>query len=221
MTKAHARDVIFNGLLPIVAPANFRRDRKAHGFTRPIAGGKQRIGVAFYDYNPRFEFAFPVTMRIEAVADIVNRFSGSPPAYHAITTTSITQMEHFGAPFNHRFVGNGEAGVAAAVADAASFLGERIVPFCDAVRDVDALNREMNPLGVESSPVQLIADRRDFDASNEPYRSMSGITLAAVARDPRFDALADRSLRWAAEFSPDDRQKFVDLLAFLRSYLQA
>ena len=83
-------------LKPTVTPAGFRYVKKGESFVRAIAGGRQKLGGDLWNYNPLFAFSLTMTVRLDAVQAILNEFTGSPPRFHGITTTSFRQLEFLG-----------------------------------------------------------------------------------------------------------------------------
>jgi len=81
--------MIADAVTPVVSTAGFRFKKASDAFVRKIEGGRQELGLPLVDYNPVFEFSLTLCTRLEAVQEITNRFSGSPPKYHSITLTSI------------------------------------------------------------------------------------------------------------------------------------
>src|SRR6185295_8870392 len=64
-------------------------------FVRSIANGWYKIGLPFYDYSPEFVFSLNICIRVNAVEDIFDMFSGVAPKHHSTTTTTITRLEYF------------------------------------------------------------------------------------------------------------------------------
>jgi hypothetical protein len=58
-------------------------------------------------------------------------------------------------------------------------------------------------------------DRRKFDATNQPYRAMTGVAVAHLASDPRLSDLIAAYRRQISEMQDDDRQKFENLVTYV------
>src|SRR5262249_58401821 len=97
-TKSEVRRLIVEAVAPVVGGVGFRFKKTSEAFVRKVEGGRQELGLPLVDHNPLFEFSFTLGIRIEAVQDLTNRFSGSPPKYHDTTLTSVTQLEFLGVP---------------------------------------------------------------------------------------------------------------------------
>jgi hypothetical protein len=223
--KTEVARLIVGELKPAMAPAGFQYVKKDENFVRLIDGGRQMLGVALRNYDPLFVFSLTMTVRLDAVQAITNRYSGSPPRYHGITTTSLTQLEFLGLPAERGKVewrASSESELASVLPGVVTLVRERVVPFFDEYRDVAALNRGLNPDGAEQvTQLPWPSDRRAFDASNQPYRAMAGVTVARLAGDQRWEQLV-AAYRAQLSGGPDqDRQKFEGLVAHLHSLADA
>src|SRR5579871_6551822 len=96
--KSEVLRQLSEAIAPVVNTAGFRFKKSTQAFVRKIDAGRQELGLALVDYNPEFQFSFNLCVRLEAVQEIVNRFSGSPTKYHSTTLSSITQLEFLGLP---------------------------------------------------------------------------------------------------------------------------
>ncbi len=218
--KTEVRRMIVDAVTPVVSPAGFRFKKASEAFVRKIDGGRQELGLPLVDYNPVFHFSFNLCMRFEAVQDITNRFSGSPPKYHSMTLTSITQLEFLGlaaGPGNRvDFEVSSEAELMAVMPGVLAMVRERVLPFFEEYRDIAAVNRGLNPEGAERV-FRLVGfpDRRAFDATNQPYRAMTGVVAAFLAKDPRLDSLISAYRSQISEMPEYDRSKFENMVNYL------
>jgi hypothetical protein len=220
MTKGEVRNLIYEGLTPVAAPADFRLNKKAEGFIRKIEGGRQTLAVPLWDYNPVFEFSLTMCLRLELVEEIVNRFSGSPPAYHAMTLTSITQLEFLGLAAEPGrgvvYRATSERELAEVLASVSTLIRQRVLPFFDKYHDLMAVNHGLNPEGAENvfQPVWP-PNPHAFDTTNEPYRAMAGVAIAHLVGDPRLKELV-AAYRGQISGLPDhDRRKFEEMVVHL------
>jgi hypothetical protein len=220
--KTEVRRMIVDAVTPVVSALGFRFKKASEAFVRKIGGGRQELGLPLVDHNPVFEFSFTLCIRLEAVQEITNRFSGSPPKFHSITLTSITQLEFLGLPAEP---GRGvvfhlasEADLAAIMPGVITTLRERVLPFFEEYRDIAAVNRGLNPDGAERVlRVVGFPDRRAFDATYHPYRAMAGVAVAHLAHDPRLAALIDAYRSQISEMPEHDRAKLDNLVTYLSS----
>ena len=58
-------------------------------------------------------------------------------------------------------------------------------------------------------------ERLAFDATNQPYRAMAGVTVAYLAGDARLTNLISAYRRQLRGARPDDLRKFENLCAFV------
>jgi hypothetical protein len=218
--KTEVRRMIVDAVTPVVSPAGFRFKKATEAFVRKIDGGRQELGLPLVDYNPVFHFSFTLCMRFEAVQDITNRFSGSPPKYHSMTLTSITQLEFLGLPakpgIGVDYEVSSEAELIAIMPGVLTMVGERVLPFFEEYRDIAAVNRGLNPEGAERVfRIVGFPDRRAFDATNQPYRAMTGVVAAYLAKDQRLDALIGAYRSQISEMTEHDRSKFDNMVSYL------
>jgi hypothetical protein len=218
--KTEVRRMIVDAVTPVVSGAGFRFKKASEAFVRKIEGGRQELVLPLVDYNPVFHFSFALCTRFEAVQDIANRFSGSTPKYHSMTLTSITQLEFLGLaakpPNRVHFEVCSEAALIAVMPEVLAILRERVLPFFDEYRDIAAINRGLNPEGAERVLCHVgFPDRREFDATNKPYRAMTGVVAAYLANDPRLDALICAYRSQLSDTPEHDRSKFENLVGHL------
>lgn len=218
--KTEVRRLIADAVTPVVSAAGFGFKKASEAFVRKIEGGRQELGLPLVDYNPVFEFSFTLCIRLEAVQEITNRFSGAPPKYHSRTLTTITQLEFLGLPAGPGsgvdFEVSSEADLAAVMPGVLTVVRERVLPFFEEYRDVAAVNRGLNPEGAERVfRIVGFPDRRAFDATNQPYRSMTAVTAAYLANDSRLDALISAYRSQISEMPEHDLSKFENLVDYL------
>lgn len=218
--KTEVRRMIVDAVTPVVSPAGFRFKKATEAFVRKIDGGRQELGLPLVDYNPVFEFSFTLCIRLEAVQEVINRFSGSPPKYHSMTLTSITQLEFLGLPAESgrgvNFRVESQAQLRAVTPGVLNIVRDWVLPFFDEYRDVAAVNRGLNPEGAERVfRIVGFPDRRSFDATNQPYRAMAGVAVAHLAEDPRLSELISAYQSQISEMQEHDRTKFDNLVNYL------
>lgn len=218
--KGELQRLICDAIAPVVSGAGFVFRKSSGAFVRKIERGRQELGLSLIDYHPIFEFSFTLATRLEAVQEIVNRFSGSPPNYHGSTLTSITQLEFLGLPaepgrgVTYRVASGPE--LTAMLPGIIAMIRERVLPFFEEYRDVAAVNRGLNPDGAdEVFQLPQFPDRRAFDATNQPYRAMRGIAVAYMARDPRLPRLIAAYRSQISQLHENDRSKLENLVTYL------
>ena len=224
--KTEVRHMIADAITPVVSAAGFRFKRTSEAFVRKIEGGRQELGLPLVDYNPVFEFSLTLCIRLEPVQEITNRFSGSPAKYHSKTLTSITQLEFLGLSAEPgrgvRFRVASEEELTAALPGVLTMTRERVLPFFAEYRDIAAVNRGLNPEGAERVfRIAGFPDRRAFDATNQPYRAMTGVAVAHLAHDPRLSALIQAYRSQISEMQEHDRLKFENLVNYVTANVTA
>jgi hypothetical protein len=220
MKKSEVRNLIYEGLKGVLEDHGFRLNRKQEGFVRRIPDGKQCIGVPLVDYNPTYIFSLTLTTRLEAVQSILNLFSGSPPQYHSITVTTITQLEYFTKKKTKtEYEVVTEADVNKAIAELTPLVHGKVIPFLDQHQDVaswdKAVNSTSNDVCGDSS---MLTDRcNSVDNSNHPYRGMTAVVLAHLARNPNFEEIV-RRLRDFYQGSMEATDKLTRLVDYLNQH---
>jgi len=230
MKKGEVSNTIYETLKPMLAPSDFRLNKSQVGFVRPIVGGTQTLGVPLWDYNPKFEFSLNLTCRLHAAQAITNPFHGSPPKYHSITQTVLTQLEHLGLR-NCRWQAETESDLELKLSEVGSVVRDAVIPFFQQYRDLSTIAAAANPAEAPVVPptgngmttgIGILADRVLFSSGNHPYRAMSAITLAYLAHFTNFEALVSRYQKeLSALHHQGERDKFDKLVQFLRGHAKA
>ena len=217
-TKSEVRRLIVAAIDPVVSAAGFRFKKASEAFVRKIKGGRQELALPLVDYNPIFRFSLVLCVRLDAVEELTNKFSGSPSKYHSMTLTSMTQLEYFGPATDSQhgawFELASETDLLKIMPDVLDLLRDRVLPFFEEYCSIEALNRGFNPVGTEHL-IRADRDRRTFDASNLPYRAMAGIAVAYLAKDPRLAMLINGYRNQVTGLNDMDRTKFEELVGHL------
>jgi hypothetical protein len=201
--KQEIRDLILQMVGANLLGTGFRLRKRESAFIRGIPGGWQHIGLPLYDYNPVFVFSLNICIRIDAVEDIFNMFSGIESKFQSTTATTMTRLEYFTG-------GSGEYSVATAddIASAGRVLSgvfrDKIIPFFDENKDAKALDRAVN------------CTEPGIDSTQPPAGPMHAIILARVAGNPDFDGLVDE-IRRRMGLSPEVDHVFNRLVKYLKT----
>jgi hypothetical protein len=203
MNKTEIRDLIYRELAPLLP--GFKPKPREESFVRTIPDGKQALMVAIVDYRPEYRFSLVLVVRLEPVQQIVNQFSGSPPKYHKLTTTTLTQLGWFfpGEPHPKQYSVTNEPEVIAAVKQLAPIIQHKILPFLDHYKDVKAIDEMINEL--DPSP----------DSTHMPVHGLTALVAARLAHNPRFEELAAKYLTPVRSDVPP-APKFTALVDHLR-----
>ncbi len=209
--KALVRQRIFDSLVSVVSTSGFRLKKSESAFVRKIPEGKQTISISLIDYSPKFLLATPVCIRLDTVESIFNMFSGSPPKYHAITVTSITQLEYFTSGRRKEYAIANEAELSNVQAKLSTVVTEKIIPLLNEVQDCLALDKLLNA----ESNLEPNVRRIPFDSSHHPAGAMSAVIVAHLAKNPDFEQIVSGFQQEMSLFdSSDDR--FNRLVQYLR-----
>lgn len=203
MKKQEMKNLLFEMLGRILAGTDFRLKRNEDCFTWKISGGWQQLGLPLLDYNPEFVVSLNICIRLDAVEDIFNMFSGVAPKYHSATPTTITRLEYFTG-------GRGEYKVTTP-ADVA-FLGtvlspiirNKIIPFFNEHQDVQALDRAVN------------YQQPGIDFTQNPAKAMHAVILARLAGNKDFERIVAKH-RTGMQLAPEVDHPFNRLVEYLRT----
>lgn len=202
MNKKEMHMRIFRILEDILAGIGLWIRKRDDGFVRTIPGGWQELSVPLWDYNPRFEFSLTLCIRLHAAQEIVNLFSGAPAKYHAITTTTITQLAYF-VQRDSKYLVTDDEDVIAVGRSLSPIMREHIVPFFDTYKDITALDRGVNCL------------LPSIDSTLYPVKAMTAIVLARLAGNPELDRIISNH-RIAMQRLGSEPQAYDQLVEYLK-----
>jgi hypothetical protein len=203
MKKPEVRDLLYSRLSDVLKPAGFRVRKADEALVRPISGGLNRLYVALWDYNPVFQFSLTAGIRIDAVEELFHHCSGSPPAYHKMSSTTLTQLSYFTKPAEFEVTTPEE--IVAAVDHLTPVITGKIVPFFDRYTDLATLDRALN--GGEDPGA---------DTTHLPSRALHWVAIAYLANNPHVEEIAARFAQEMQTFPESERAKLDCLLAELR-----
>lgn len=203
MKKQEMKNLIFQELTLALSETDFRLKKSEDSFIRMIPGGRQMLGLPFWDYHPEFEFSLVMSIRLEAVEDIFHLFSGTPPKYQAMGDTTITPLVHFtGEPAKYKVTTADE--VKAAFGGLTGVIREKIVPFFDEHKDVKSLDRAVN------------WRQPGIDITQPPWGPVNSIILAHLAGNPDFERLVAKH-RSEMHLGADVDHPFNRVVAYLKN----
>jgi hypothetical protein len=203
MKKREMADLIYEMLGGVLVGTEFRLRKSEEGFARKIPNGRQVLGLPLWDYHPEFLFSLNICIRLDAVEEILHRFSGSPPKYHSMSDTTITRLEYFtGDPGRYKVTTASD--VASAVGSLSSVIREKIIPFFDKHHDVLALDAAVN------------CQRPGIDITQNPPGAMHSVILAKLAGNKDFDRLVVKH-QTEMELAPEADHPFNRLVEYLQT----
>ena len=203
MTKKQVQNLIYSCLTPVLSEEAFRLQKSEGGFVRPIAAGRQYVGVPLWDYNPVFEFSLVMGVRIEKVEDIVNRFSGSPAKYQSGTETATFQLDRFMRKETTTFRATSESELQTALSQLLPVIKNQIIPFLDEHQDLLSLAEEMNLNEIRKS------------VPGAAY-AMGPVTVARLIDSPNFLAIVEGYRQRVSRLPKTEMEKFEKLVQYLK-----
>jgi hypothetical protein len=206
MNKNDVRDLVYAELSKALLSSGFRLNKSEGAFVRKIPGGLQKIFVPLIDYNPDFIFSLMVGIRLDAVEDIFNRFSGAQGQGQQKTLTSMTPLAYFTEGRRKDYKVSTPAEIEIALSDLASVIESKILPFLKQYHDVQSLDSAINT----TTPTE-------FDTSNLASHAMHSVILAKLAGKNRFNDLVAKYENEMKGHIPADRERFTRLVAYLQS----
>jgi hypothetical protein len=205
MNKPQVRMAIFDGLARMLVPAGFKGIRKDAHFKRKTDTGFQLITFSLVDYNPEFHFALTASLRVDAIEDIDNLFSGVSPEARAHSVSVAVGAKYFlGRPL--RFEVSSEAEIEEAMRVLAPFLNESLLPLLDACVSLPAVERLLNGSGERK--LNCVPD----------WQARSGMVAAALCRRPDYDQILAGYRQALAGYNQAARQRFEALVAHLAEH---
>lgn len=186
----------------MLVPAGFKGIRKDFSFKRKTDSGFQSITFSLVDYNPEFRFAVTASLRVDAIEDIGNLFSGVSPESRADSVSVAVGAQYFlGQPL--RFEVTSEAGIEEAMGVLEEFFTESLLPLLDECVSLPAVERLLNDSGERK--LSCVPD----------WQAMSGVVAAALCRRPDYDAIVAEYRQALAGYNEEARQRFEALVAHL------
>jgi hypothetical protein len=204
MKKQEVRDFIYAKLSKVLLSAGFRLNKGEGAFVRKITNGFQKIFVPLVDYNPIFVFSLTIGIRLDAVEDIFNRFSGADDKGQKQTLTTITQLTYFTEGRRKDYRVSTPIEIENAFSELNTVIDSNILPFLERYRDIQSLDAAIN---TEKLP--------GFDSSTLISHAMHSIILARLAGNNRYNELVIEYDNALKGYPPFDRERFARLVSFL------
>lgn len=186
----------------MLVPAGFKGIRKDFSFKRKTDTGFQRITFSLADYNPEFHFELTASLRVDAIEDIRNLFSGVSPESRGNSASVAVGAQYFlGKPLH--FEVTSEAEIEDAMRVLEPFLNESLLPLLDECVPLPAVERLLNGSG--ESKLTSVPD----------WQAMSGVVAAALCRRPDYDQIVAGYRQTLAGYNERARQRFEALVTHL------
>jgi len=204
MKKQEMTKLISEMLGNVLSGTDFRLKKSEDGFVRKIPGsGRQMLGLPLWDYNPEFEFSLNICIRLDTVEEIFHQFSGSPPKYHSMSFTTITRLESFTVGPGRYKVMTAED-IASAERVLSRVIRDKIIPFFNEHKDVQALDRAVN------------CQHPGIDVTQNPSGAMHAVILARLAGNKDFELIVGKH-RTDMQLAPEIANPFNRLVEYLKT----
>jgi hypothetical protein len=167
-------------------------------FSREAGGVRQFVGFALADYAPFFRISVLLGLRVHASERILNQFTGGGDD----TKTCSVRLFDIAPEVEKRLEVKDELTLDAALARLIPPLESVALPLLDAHRDVLSIERLFNG---PQPPIHL--------RKPEPYRSLSGVILAHLVRNPNRDRLIE-------EYRPRVERQGLDCLRWYEGIVE-
>lgn len=205
MKKAELKEILYAKLSEFLEPAGFKYQKKFDWFLRQVPGGFQTVGSGIVDYNPDFILTPVLTIRQDAVAEILMRFLTVAKGYEkALITISANYNIISSKPFFNPKVTTVEQ-INECAAGITRFLDEAGLPFLQQNSSVEALDKLVNQNPGVPSPY----------IGYSLHRAMNGVTLAKLNQNSTYDQLVLQYRSAITAVQPTEKQRFEDLVKFL------
>jgi hypothetical protein len=208
MKKNEVRDLIFAGLNEILSKKGFRQKKTADHFVRKIGEGWQRIDVGLWDYNPLFRFSLGVSIRIDAIEDVVAGILAGPDYYPSPDGLSTyTPLAYFAGTWEDKYDVVSAEDIARSLSEVKVIVEEKIFPFLDELMTIGEIERAVN------------GDATDIYFGSFPRLAYTRIAAAYLASPSRFESAANKCEREleAANFNKPQFDRVRKLIAALRA----
>ena len=181
-------------------------------YDRDTEYGKNRISFTVKDYKPKFYVNFHISLRIDKIEDVANRFAPSTPEELKDTWTIIVDSGYLINGADHKYGRHYQVVSPEQVLDAVNefvkFMnttGEKFLIENGTAIAVDGLINE-DPEDV-NNPYQ----------SNDFERTLQGITVAKMINRSDFEEVVEAHYRRLKKFKdPEYEEEFMKLSEYLR-----
>jgi hypothetical protein len=199
MNAEQVCNVIYRRLAEALAPDGFVLNGEE--FTREMGYGRQFVGVAVADYEPYFRIGIVFGLRVQASEKILNQFTGGGPN----SDTCSFRLFDIAPEVEKRLEVKDELTLDAALARLIPPIKRVALPLLHAHRDAVSIERLFN----STQPAIHLR-------TPEPYRSMSGIILAHLVRNPDRDRLIEEYRLRVARQGEDCLRWYEGIVQYLK-----
>ncbi|WP_432537908.1 hypothetical protein [Kineococcus arenarius] len=203
MQKPEVQELIYGGLSEALTGTGFRLNRSQEAFARRTTTGRQSLAVPLWDYQPDFQFSLVAGIRVDAVEDVFNKFSGATGKNATLTLTTMTPLSFFDDSRPQYEVRTPEE-ADRAVEQLKETTRSKIVPFFEEHADTHSLD---DVLHTRPQP--------GFDITEPFSHAMHALIVARLAGNPDYPSLVARYAAELTNLHPMLRDRFEGLLEHL------
>lgn len=215
MKASEARRLISTALGDVFGPAGFVYRKSDEAFVRTFVGRCHFVHVGFWSYPPSQVFSLAPAVRIDAIEELCNDISSTPPRYRQKTASLRVQiwklagmekpvhdvpLPGFGSPFYYAF--SSEHDVSTAVNSVDPVVHDLVLPFFDQYCDIASVNRAINHEGLDTSNGRIL----------------HGLIAAHLARDPEYLDILSRYQKEMEAWPANDRELFRKAVEYLATH---
>lgn len=169
---------------------DYRFDANAEGFVRYFEGGFNKIGMAIFDYRPKFQIAPFFLIRFDAVENIVQKHVVVLEKYKDVAYTTNTGIEYFTGTKEYEI--RTESELRAFLSFVMELYSSRVESFFKLYSIISNLD---NALNIEKLKLNKLI---------EPDNCIRSIIISRLSKNPNFEMIAESYYRWyVAEYNSD------------------
>jgi hypothetical protein len=203
MKKREVIESIYTLISPLLESKGFRLKKGIDGgFFRFFPGGYQCIGVSLVDLEPDFDFSLVLSIRLDVVEDIANKFNAAPAKYHARTATFATFQERFLPKGETKFTVSTEAEIGSAIAQLKPVIEERIIPFLDQTQNLETVAEAM-----------MLTEIPKILPGGPNLRALA---VAWMIQHPKFERIASTYKERIRQYPKKSQEELDAFIAYLR-----
>lgn len=207
MKKQEVRDLIYTGLNKVLSSSGFRLMKGEGAFIRQISNGTQMIYVSLADYNPIFVFSLAIGIRLNAVEDIFNMFSGADEKHQKQTKTTLTPLSYFTEGHRKDYTVSNEIEIDSAISELTVLIGSKIIPFLETYQDVLSIDAAIHTQKLPNFDVNIFANY-----------AMHSIIIACLAGNSRYKELVAEYENAMKNYTEFDKKRYAQLVSYLNDH---
>jgi hypothetical protein len=206
LLKTDIQKIIKKELGEFLKKYGYKYDAKAEGFLRYFDGGFNKVGIAIFDYRPKFKISPFFLIRIDEVEKIVQKLVFVMEKYRDAAYTINTGIEYF-----------------TGVKEYEIFTEEQLYHLLESFKEVyttkvDVFLRECSDI---KNLDQVINDQEKvINNLIEPDNRIRSIIIAGINKNPHFQKIADKYYQnYVEEYNldPGGANRIRETIDYLKS----